>query len=348
MVTAALLAAALAPGCQAELVRRVERHVVRTAIVCDGAVVRRARRTGAHGREITDVAAAAGRLAWGELRRTRGRWTARVAVGRIRGGRTVAGRARDVAHGKRRPRLRVVLTSRGDVAWLAGHRIVAWRRGGSLRAIARRAAFNLALEDDRTLRWSSSRYAPHFHDLRPWPRGRCPQRSRYRTIAENAHVVVTEAFYDGEYTPQVVRGCLRGHNRDHVLATGQSDFGSANDVTVPALYEDWVVVAERSSSRYDNCGFTTFYAIDPRSLFRGRSGGLSGCDPEGPQAPLVVTEHGAVAWIARNATRSALFTGGGLVITLDTAGPDGITGLVAEGTGIRWLHDGEPRAADLG
>jgi len=342
MVTAALLALTIGGCADVELVRR-ERG---TAIVCDGAVVRRA-----HGRrEITDVASAGGRLAWGELRRVRGRWAGRVSVARVRGGRAVVGRTRIVVHGKQRPRLRVVLTSRGDLAWLAGDRIVAWRRGGSLRAIARRYASGLALEDDRTLRWWTGDYAPHFRDLRPWPRGQCPQRSRFRTIAGNADVVVTERYYGGEYTPQIVRGCVRGHNRDHVLAAGYNDLGSGHNVYVPALYEDWVVVAVRSFSRYDTCGFTTFYAVDPQSLFHGRSGGYSGCDPDDlPHAPLVITETGAVAWIDRDPTGSALHTGaGGVLITLDTAAPDGLSGLVADGTGIRWLHDGAQRAADLG
>jgi hypothetical protein len=338
----AVLALALAGCTDAELVRHVEHHVVRTAIVCDGTVVRRARLVRGQGREITDVAAAGGRVAWGEIRRDGSRWTGRVTAGR---------RARDVIHSRRRPRLQVVLTSRGDVAWLAGERVVAWRRGGSLRAIARHDVTQLALEDDRTLRWRTYEdFVPRFRDLRPWPRGRCPQRARFRTVAENADVVVTLGQYGSEYPVDIVRACVRGRSRDHIVATGYDDVGNGESVSARAVYGHWVVIATSTYDRYNGCSQTLVEAIVVPGLYRGRSGVFAGCAAaDMPPPSLVVTDGGAVAWITRDATRSALITGGGTsLITLDAGSPNAITGLKVDGRSVRWLHDGEPRAADLG
>ena len=39
---------------------------------------------------------------------------------------------------------------------------------------------------------------------------------------------------------------------------------------------------------------------------------------------------------------------GGVLVELDSAGRGALSNLTTEGTVVRWLHDGEPRAADLG
>jgi hypothetical protein len=77
-----------------------------------------------------------------------------------------------------------------------------------------------------------------------------------------------------------------------------------------------------------------------------------GCRSDWPllsDMPMVVTESGAPAWILRYRDRSAVATTrGDFLVELDSAGRDGLSDLTAEGTVVRWLHDGEPRAADLG
>lgn len=84
----------------------------------------------------------------------------------------------------------------------------------------------------------------------------------------------------------------------------------------------------------------------------GREGGggrfTCGLSPRADN-PLVVTDAGAPAWILPSRDGSVLLTtAGNGGVELDAAGPDGLAGLVAEGSTIRWLHDGEPRSADLG
>jgi hypothetical protein len=65
-------------------------------------------------------------------------------------------------------------------------------------------------------------------------------------------------------------------------------------------------------------------------------------------APLVVTELGVPAWIARDETGSRLVTTAPeATIELDAGRPGAITGLVAEGSVVRRLHDGQPRSAVL-
>ena len=354
MVAAALLATlslGTPAACEPHVTRRVEHHAIRTAIVvCDSRgreiVVRRARR----GRVIGAVSVANRRIAWAELTHGPRRWTARVYDGRIRKGRAEPAHMRVVARTGHRPAVEVVTTSGGCVAWLTGRRLLVDRGAGPARELARYAD-GLALEDDRTLRWWESEYVPHFADLRPWPRGVCPQRSRYKVVADSADVVVTEASYGTDASGQVVRACARATGEDPVIASGYNEVGNGIYVGVVAVRGPWVVLAKFSLSRYDPCAVSWIYAEDAIAHRRGPVGRLSGCSPQMPRAgePIVVTETGAVAWIVRDDIRSALLTGTtNAVVELDTAAPAAITDLVADGTTVRWLHDGAPRSADLG
>jgi hypothetical protein len=346
MVTAALVAAALGGGCDdAQLVRRVQPGVVRTSIVCDGVVVRRARFTHGEGRVITAVATAGERIAWGELRRADRRWTATV---RLRGA-----RGRVVARDRRRkPQLDVVVTTRGETAWMTGGRVFAARPGRKPRVLGRSAFWGLGIEDDRTVRWrSAERDEPRFADLRPWRGPGCPPRKRYRTEAESPEILVTRAWYGIDAVWDVMRICVRATGRDPVRATALNDYGSGTSLRGATIAGPWVVVLTDVRNRYTGCDRTEIAVLRAGSRsWLGRSGAVLYCDGGLlPATPPVVTESGAPAWIARNGERSAVVTTAGYsVITLDTAGLNGITNLTADGTAIHWLHDGAPRSADLG
>jgi hypothetical protein len=233
MLAVALLAAALGTGsndCTApvERERRVERRagarVLRTAVIaCDSGrrvVVRRARLVDPasgrpRGRTLTDVATAGGRVAWGEVR-----FGPRRMIGRL-GVRGAPGQERVVLRRRARsrvPTLEVVISSRGELAWLTGGRVLAARRRESARLVSRDAYLRLALEDDRTLRWRGQ-FGVRFADLRPSAAADCPRRSLFRVVAESADVLVTEAVYEwnGE-VDHVIRACVRATGADPVIA----------------------------------------------------------------------------------------------------------------------------------
>jgi hypothetical protein len=371
MIAAALIAAALGagPGQCAEPVtreRRVERvagaRVVRTAVVaCSSGrrvVVRRARWVDPagpkppRGRLLKDPAAAGGRVAWGEARRGPRRVVARVAVSRIRGARAEPPHERIVYRGAPRfglPELRVVLTTRGEVAWLTGGRVWVARGEGRARVVARDAYFELELEDDRVLRWRRDA-GVHFTELRPWRGPGCPRRDRYRVVAENAEIVVSEAFYaDDLEENHVIRACVRATGDDPVLHQFVRVLDGDSGV-VWGVSGQWVLLVADCVIRRDDCGPERILPIHAATRRRGRTALLS--DPaRSPQRgePIVATAGGIPAWTVRDATRSAVLSAArdGSLVELDAAGPAGITGLVADGAAVRWLHDGVARSAVL-
>jgi hypothetical protein len=101
-----------------------------------------------------------------------------------------------------------------------------------------------------------------------------------------------------------------------------------------------------------SCEWVAIEVYAAGSGLAGRRGMRHGCysplEPDRAE-PLVVTASGAPAWIATEADRSILLTVSDLgLIGLDETAPGGLTGLAADGTRVRWLHDGEPRSMDLG
>jgi hypothetical protein len=360
VLTAALIAAVACPGPPAVLVDRRPGEVRTAVVACDGdrrVVVRRARlaRPG-DGSRIVDVDGAGGRVAWGELRYAGGVVTGHVRAGRISGGPT---RSRTVFRRRARrasPRLEVVLTTRGELAWLDPRgRVLTAPIGGRARVLVRRGArFGLALEDDRTVRWRRGGYEERlgFADLRPWEGAGCPVRSRFRPAAESPELLVTLARYlTALDTRIVVRVCRRATGRDWVIAQSVEQVGNGTVLGVAGIAGLWVVLTDTRVSRYGPCEWTQIQVVHVLSGFRGRDGALNRCDPArtpSTATPLVVTERGSPAWIVRDEVRSALLTSAGNgVIELDSAAPDGLTGLTVEGGTLRWLHDGVPRSVVL-
>jgi hypothetical protein len=365
-----MLAAALGTGpadCPEPAVRR--RHatrtdtarVVRTAVVACSAgrrvVVRRgllidpAGRRPRQGRIVTDVWQTGRRVAWGELRRSGGRVAGYVGVHRLRAARAERLHERRVSVDRRWPWVGVAVSSRGELAWVADGRVLVARGGGPARVVARGAYGRLVLEDDRTLRWDDLAGEIRFADLRPW-RGRgCPRRERFRPAGASDEIVVTEAFYGD--LQHFVRACVRGTRDDPVIARFIAELdGEFGEVL--GVGGRWVVLLRWFMTRYDGCVSERVISVDAVARERGRAADIPRCDnARSPQKgePVVVTDGGVPAWIVRTPDRSAVYAAGpqrGSVVQLDAAGPDGITGLVAEGRVVRWLRDGVARAAELG
>ncbi len=167
-MVAVALAAAFA--CPSQPALRVERRPgeVRTVVVaCDGdrrVVLRRARlERGGSGTRVVAVAGAGPWAAWGELHSTRGRVWPSVSRSRIAHGRT-----RVMYDGMSRakpPRVEVVVTSRGGLAWLVGRTVYTTLGLGRYNSSSRKTARGpLVLEEDRTVRW---REPGGLHDGEP-------------------------------------------------------------------------------------------------------------------------------------------------------------------------------------
>jgi hypothetical protein len=350
VVGVALIAAVACPA-QPAVLERERAGVVRTTVVaCDGdrrLVARRARLVGGRsGTRAVDVWGAGRYVAWAELRYARGRPAARVRVGRIARGRVRVVDERVVLRRSQwrwrsTPAVDVVVTTRGEFAWLANDGVLTARVGERARGVSRGGDSPFVLEDDRTLRWwNDDPFA--YYDLRPWGGAGCPQRRRFRVLAASDRVRVSMAQYvdEADITSSVVRACVDGEDR--VIA--QDEF---SPYRVGGFDGEWVVLALRVSSR-SGCEWIGIEVYDARSGRAGRPGRLPSCDDREPTLgmPLVVTTSGAPAWIVSRAGVSALYTTvGDGVIELDSGG---LAGLVADGTVIRWVHDGQPRSMDLG
>jgi hypothetical protein len=253
-------------------------------------------------------------------------------------------------------RIRKVLGAGARVAWIESRGAtdeVRVRRiaGGRVRLVGHGDVAYLRLDDGRTLRWWDwDRETWRFHDLRPW-RG-CPSRSHFTAVAESVEVVAYEGDYGFEGDPvDIVRVCVRATGYDPVVARAFMSVGNGTTLTVVGVDREWVVLVRFSSDRYSGCGAAYVEVVDAGSLAAGRGAGLQDCDAARIPvrgAPLVVTEQGAPAWIVRDAAGSRLVTAAGNgTIELDSGGPDSLTGLVAEGPAVRWLHDGAPRSIVL-
>jgi hypothetical protein len=197
LVVASLLAGGPAP-CAADpsapptTARVVERwhpgRILETAVVaCDrrsgrSTVLRRAwlfspLRGRSQGRVLEAASAAGRRVAWAERRIRRRVTTGRAAVSVVRrNGTATVLRERRVLRTGRWAELDVALTTRGELAWLAGERLVVEHPGRRPRVAARGEFYGLGVDDDRTLRWSEDGDL-RFLDLRPWPAGTCPDGS---------------------------------------------------------------------------------------------------------------------------------------------------------------------------
>lgn len=363
MIAAALIAAFACPA-QPVVVEDVRGSAVHTrAVACAGdrrvvlrrARLRRPRGRPSSGRLITEVAAAGPYVAWAEIRLTRGRVTGVVGVSRIARGRARPVERRVVFRGAGSRWLDVVVTTRGELVWAGGGRLVTALIGErQTRTLAEDVEPWVALEEDRTVRWQHARKPPSYTprldytDLRPWPQPGCPPRARFRRSAESDQVLVTTASYGrGDDRLTAMRACLRATGADPAIATAEDH----ERLAAVAFAGEWVVLT-RTVSGPRGCAWVGIEVYAAGSGLAGRPGMRHGCrSPQEPDRaePLVVTTSGVPAWIVTEAERSILLTtsGGGL-IGLDEAAPGGLTALAADGTRVRWLHDGQLRSMDLG
>ena len=71
------------------------------------------------------------------------------------------------------------------------NRVVYAPPGGKARTLTTDFASELAIEDGITLRWDVGGFEFGFYELPRPPTGRCPRRSRFRTVA-NGDAVITK------------------------------------------------------------------------------------------------------------------------------------------------------------
>lgn len=170
-------------------------------------------------------------------------------------------------------------------------------------------------------------------------------------MAESAEVVGSKGDHWYFREPVgLIRACVRATGDDPVIARAYTFDGSGYLLDVAGVGGRWVVLRRIYASRYAGCAWVEIEVVSPVTRARGREGALACDSPRMPidGAPLVVTDRGVPAWIARDETGSRLVTTAPeATIELDTAGPGGLTGLTADGSFIRWVHDGEPRSAVL-
>jgi hypothetical protein len=243
----------------------------------------------------------------------------------------------------------VAVSSRGDLAWSRG-RVVLAPAHGRARVVAR--GFADAFED-RTLRWEDGHGHRHYLDVAPPPRrGGCPAREGWTRLGDSGQVLVTQAFYGSYETDgqtQVVRACLRGSGKDHVVAeSGLSiDLETVDAFSVAGFDRSWVVLVNSGSTKAD-LDHASVLTFDAATGAKGRTAMLGLRDETGryeyrwPEHP-VVTERGVAAWI----TGPRLFVAGSNagVEQLDTGV---LANLRADGTRITWTNGGEPKSADPG
>jgi hypothetical protein len=258
-VVGAALIAALACPAQPALVQRTGISVTRTAIVAchrgRRVVLARARmawRDGdPAGRRITGVDSAGKRIVWSEMRRGERRARGSLVVSRLERGGLRRVHRRLVL---RRPgALDVVMTSRGELGWLARDHVLTSTLRGPARVVARNAERrDLGLEDDRTLRWfrdTRETLRVAYADLRPW-RGRgCPVRRHFRVRAESPETVVSTATYGTVWDEEVeaVRVCSRATGDDPVIFQVDSLFGHSKWVSRAMVNGAWAVLVHSST-----------------------------------------------------------------------------------------------------
>ena len=309
----------------------------------------------AHGTVIAAAAAAGRKVAWIETRLTRERRIVVVRVvrigarGRVRPLRRIVA-ARD--NSDRQGPADVVLTRRGDLAWIAPYfdfkvRVVHDPPRRRPRTVAITYADSLWIEDRTTLAWYGDR-GYGFHDLRRPTPGVCPRRSAYHVVASNDTVVVTEGGYEER---QVLRACVRATGRDPVIAQADGGFGNGDAVSAVGLDRHWVMLVQSTFTRYDPCaGGHTQRPVDARPGRRGRATRAPYCGGEPSLATsasqTAVTDRGIAAWTVGEGDGRRLLAAapGGGVTELDRGA---ISGLRAQGTAVAWTRDLEPRSAEL-
>jgi hypothetical protein len=349
MVGAALIAAFACPAQPAILVDR-RPGVVRTSVVaCSGGrrvLVRRSLlRRGRSGERIVAVAGNGRWVAWGVVRHRPDEVKVVVGTSRLAGGRARRrGALSDAPVRDAPPTFDLVLTSRGQPAWLIGRRVFArhWLRLDASFPTSRTARGPLVLEDDRTLRWSEPDGLLGFHELPDQGNTLCGRRAGFRFLAEGERVVVIERIYDERV--RVLRACIRNEPDDPVAAQVRTD--SPERLEVLGFHELDVVLKRTATGPGDACETVSLEVYDVDWDRTGRSPVSCALAP-GPGTPLVVA-GGRVAWIVESAGRAALYTAASdATLELDATGPGGITGLAGELNRLRWLHDGEPRSVSF-
>jgi hypothetical protein len=310
-----------------------------------------------HGDFFTDAAASGRHAIWAVLRTRRARTKGIVTVARLRadGPRVVR---RFVAHRQRRAisDLTVQVTTRGRIAW--GNQWGLWveRRRRTARRVAPTTFGPLELEDDRTLRWGYADAEFHYHDIRPWPAGRCPSRERFQTELVTPEVIVTRAEYGSDRLhdargAEVLRVCLRATGADPPVAQGFGDLsGSNSGVGVAGVSGLWVVIVKTFTSRY-SCGVAEIHPVRAGTRATGRRTRFDICGPATPSSPtaVAVTERGVPAWLVTDDDGSRLYAIGsaGEPVLLDSGAPGTIDDLRPENTRVAWTNAGEPRSAEL-
>jgi hypothetical protein len=300
------------------------------------------------GRRIGAASAAGHRVAWIEERHRGGVGTAIVTVARV--GRRVRVLRRFVAERERTREgadLDVLLARRGLLAWTAGtwghsRGLVAFQRQGRpVHRLAGYPASSLGLEDGRTLRWEDDGATEHFFDLRREP---CPSRSRYKELARDDRVILTEASYGDSWDgAKVIRGCDPATGRDRVILEGIALFDSADVPHLLGLDRNWAVFLEDSSER--DAVDLVVIVVDgltghTTSVDLSTGAGLA-YPPPSVAGGFAVSGRGVLGWLAGGALYALV--GDEHVVTLDAGGV--LAGLHAEGDALVWTHDGVPRRA---
>ena len=304
---------------------------------------------------IGGAAATGRRVAWIETRFPRGRRVVEVRVVRIgRSGHARTMRRIVVRRDRSRlvPDVDVAITARGELAWLVPVRRPAdWNAvvydppDGRPRRVSLDFADRLAVEDRITLRWSSGEHLGFFELPRP-EGGGCPARTRFREVASNDTVRVTQRTYNESVL--VLRACMLATGRDRAIDEAQAAADELLDVV--GLDRRWIVVRRSEVTRTGGSCGQTQSAIDGRTGARPRTVETYGCVGGLPLAaegaPLAVTSRGVAAWVADVAGVRRLLTAdpGRRVVELDRGS---IEGLRARGTAIEWTHDGAPRSMEL-
>jgi hypothetical protein len=334
-MVAAALAAALACPAQPALIVERRPGEVRTAVVaCDGdrrVVLRRARlERGGSGTRVVAVAGAGPWVAWGELHRTRGRVFPTVVRSRI-----AHGRARVMYDGLSRarpPRLEVVVSSRGGLAWLVGRAVYTTRGFGRYTSSAWQTARGpLVLEEDRTVRWREPGGLLGFENLHGAP---CGPRPGYRVVAEDEEMLVTDTVYDGRL--RVIRACGRDDGDDDVIVQARTD----DRLELVGLDDPWAIFTRTSQD--GSCTIESYLPHYDTAIVAPVP-----CDRvPAPGGPIAVAVSEMPVWIHESS--ALLMAVRGRIIEVDRTAPGGLTGLTAEGFVVRWLHDGRPRSVTFG
>lgn len=363
--TACSRAAGGPPVSVVEQVRGSGNVVVRELVACEHRrgrrfVLSRARlneelpQRPARGRFIGRWSVAGRRVVWTEGRVDAGRVVAQlrlVAIGRqvraLRRTRIYSARLGTV------PELDVALTTRGELFCLTPRGVFTERPSASRRRLkVGRDVIALDLEDDSTLRLTTSGLGIRYIELRARPRrGGCPVRSAFRPVHSTAEVLVSEAVYADEeeyFYTTVLRACLRSSGRDPVITNADEISNDGRSLKVLSVVGSWLAVLDVQSGR-DGC-FADVRAIQAGTGRAGRHLELPECDRSvmpSESAPPTVTASGVPAWVAttQSASRVVAPTSTGRASILDEGLPGSISTLVADDNLLRWLNDGEPRSA---